>query len=283
MDEEDEDTRSQAKMMQLSVLRALVGIVDTLPQFLGPYLKNMLSPLAIPSEWLRSGGGEHEYAIKVAADRLEETLATRVPARQLIPAASSCLVENASAKGMVAILSTLNASVKATSGPNLSAQRPHLLRAATFAFDFENTDADRQKVMDDATDLMLSLILKLSEVQLRQLYGKLRDWRGELDKAEPQTRVMRRLAFWNLSSRLGKELRSIFLPCLSTVFTDAVDELVSSPPEENTYMSLQRWKLTIIILSFCSAIGARLFTTEPKTQRLTKVGRWKETASCGHR
>ena len=235
MDEEDEDTRNQAKMMQLSVLRALVGIVDTLPQFLGPYLKNMLSPLAIPSEWLRSGGGEHEYAIKVAADRLEETLATRVPARQLIPAASSCLVENASAKGMVAILSTLNASVKATSGPNLSAQRPHLLRAATFAFDFENTDADRQKVMDDATDLMLSLILKLSEVQLRQLYGKLRDWRGELDKSEPQTRVMRRLAFWNLSSRLGKELRSIFLPCLSTVFTDAVDELVSfCPTEENT-------------------------------------------------
>ena len=273
-------------VVALLVLRALVGIVDTLPQFLGPYLKNMLSPLAIPSEWLRSGGGEHEYAIKVAADRLEETLATRVPARQLIPAASSCLVENASAKGMVAILSTLNASVKATSGPNLSAQRPHLLRAATFAFDFENTDADRQKVMDDATDLMLSLILKLSEVQLRQLYGKLRDWRGELDKSEPQTRVMRRLAFWNLSSRLGKELRSIFLPCLSTVFTDAVDELVSFPPgREYVYIAstLFAWKLTIIILSFCSAIGARLFTTEPKTQRLTKVGRWKETASCGHR
>ena len=224
---DDDDCMSEAKMMQLSILRSLVAVTDTLPQFLGPFLKQLLSPSALPSEGLRTGSGEHENAIRVTIERLEDILATRVPPRQLIPAASSCLIESPNSIGLSSLLATLNAAVKASSGANLSSQRAHILRAATFAFEFQKAGADRQKLTEVTTDLLLNLILKLSEVQLRQLYGKLRDWKGDLDKADPHSRVLRRAAFWKLSARLGKELRSIFLPCLSSVFTDAVDELVS--------------------------------------------------------
>ena len=38
---------------------------------------------------------------------------------------------------------------------------------------------------------------------------------------------IRRYAFWSLSAELSKNLRSIFLPCLISVITDVIDELVS--------------------------------------------------------
>merc|ERR1711935_164887 len=38
----------------------------------------------------------------------------------------------------------------------------------------------------------------------------------------------RRSAFWSLSTALAKELRTIYLPCLSLVFTDLIGELESA-------------------------------------------------------
>merc|ERR1712070_503214 len=80
-------------------------------------------------------------------------------------------------------------------------------------------------VMEGADEPLLSLVMKLSEVQLRSLYRKLREWRGDLDHAEPEQSGARRSAFWRFSSTLGKNLKSIYLSCLTTVFSDAVDEL----------------------------------------------------------
>jgi U3 small nucleolar RNA-associated protein 10 len=53
----------------------------------------------------------------------------------------------------------------------------------------------------------------------------LREWRGELDKTNPEKNATKRYAFWSLSARLSKQLRSIFLPCLSMVVDEAVAEL----------------------------------------------------------
>jgi hypothetical protein len=220
------ESRSQARMVQLSVLRSLVAVADTLPQFLGPYLDGLLSPSALPSEGLRSEDVGQEFAVKATADRLEEILSTRVPARQLIPAASKALIQSTQVDGVRSLLATLNSSVKASSTVSVASQRSHVLQAATFAYEFAASDT--AELMNDANELLLSLILKLSEVQLREVYGKLRDWRGNMNKSNPQNMALRRFAFWRISALLGKELRSIFLPCLTTVFADAIDELVST-------------------------------------------------------
>ena len=86
------------------------------------------------------------------------------------------------------------------------------------------------------------MVMKLSEAQLRPLYARLREWKGigGLDDGEHDEKqtfspssvlsslgVTRRYAFWSLSAALGKELRSIFLPLLTSVISDVVDELVS--------------------------------------------------------
>jgi hypothetical protein len=74
---------------------------------------------------------------------------------------------------------------------------------------------------------MVGLIMKLSEAQLRPLYMKLREWRGDFDNDFQRRSCLRRQAFWKLSAVLSIELRSIFLPYMSSVLTDAISELVS--------------------------------------------------------
>jgi hypothetical protein len=73
-------------------------------------------------------------------------------------------------------------------------------------------------LIEVANQVLLSLVMKLSEAQLRPVYAKLRAWRGD-DNA------FRKFAFWSISSVLPKELKSIFLPCLSTVVDDVLQEL----------------------------------------------------------
>lgn len=228
MDEANNESRNQARMMQLSVLRALIAVADTLPQFLVPYLNVILAPEALPSSYLRTDGSDQEIVIQAAAARMDAILSSRVPARQLIPATSHAMSAATGTGGIRALLSILKASVQASSGSELAAQRGNLLKAATFAFEYDGSgddDGDRYSLFAATNELLLALILKLSEVQLRPLYAKLREWRGDLDKTDPEALASRRFAFWSLSACLGKELRSIFLPCLGTVFADAVEEL----------------------------------------------------------
>ena len=97
------------------------------------------------------------------------------------------------------------------------------------AYGFEGDDGSSTQMLQTANKCLLSLVMKLSEAQLRPLYARLREWRGDIgDKSEGAVASVRRYAFWSLSAELSKSLRSIFLPCLTSVLTDVIDELVSS-------------------------------------------------------
>jgi hypothetical protein len=223
----DRVEEGQAKLMQLSILRCLSSVAETLPQFLAPFLGSLLEPSVLPSEWLRKDVDEQALAVKTLTERFDSILASRVPARQLIPAASSSLVGSKGYGGVHALLSILTNSVKESKGAELSSQVKMIVNAATFVFDHGSTTKAGESLVDASNELLLALVLKLSEVQLRSLYARLREWRGDLDQSNPQESAARRAAFWGVSSCLGKQLKSIYLPCFSTVFSDAVGELVS--------------------------------------------------------
>jgi hypothetical protein len=56
----------------------------------------------------------------------------------------------------------------------------------------------------------------------------MREWRGELNFANlTAISSSKRYAFWSITASLAKELRNLFLPCLSTIVMDVVSELVS--------------------------------------------------------
>ena len=121
-------------------------------------------------------------------------------------------------------------SIEKATRADLGPMAGKIISSLVQAYAFDCDTLTSIELMDVANDTLLAMVMKLSEAQLRPLYAKLRDWRGDLDTSEaggPAAR--RRHAFWSLSAAMSKELRSIFLPCMSTAVGDIVKELVSHP------------------------------------------------------
>ena len=235
-----------ANLSQLALLRTLVSVAETLPQFAVPYLGTLFAPSALPSRMLRSDVREDAVLVANMTERLDRALAKRTPARQIIPAASKavamCLYEgesdvvDADAAGWQeakALLLILKSSVDCTSRAELTPVVGKLLNAILIAFKYDAADDDdegQQELLTAANETLLTLVLKLSEAQLRPLYARIREWRGDLDETSTEgddaaVAATKRYAFWSMSALLSKELRSIFLPCLSSVLPDAITEL----------------------------------------------------------
>ena len=234
-----------ANLSQLALLRTLVSVAETLPQFAVPYLGTLFAPSALPSRMLRSDVREDAVLVANMTERLDRALAKRTPARQIIPAASKavamCLYEgesdvvDADAAGWQeakALLSILKSSVDCTSRAELTPVVGKLLNAILIAFKYDAAadDEGQQELLTAANETLLTLVLKLSEAQLRPLYARIREWRGDLDETSTEgddaaVAATKRYAFWSMSALLSKELRSIFLPCLSSVLPDAITEL----------------------------------------------------------
>ena len=247
-DSDNENAANQARMVQICLLRALASVAEKLPQFVLPYLKQLFAPSALPSEALRIALGEQNMSIKYAAETLEKSLCAHVPARVLLPVAAKAVTSLRKPGEFEVVLRVLKHSIDASSGDELAGQLGALLKAVTTTYDHECTEVgDRTTLLETANEAVLAMVMRLSEVHLRRLYAILRDWRGALDTTESEKFALRRHAFWSVSADLSKELRTIFLPCLGSVLTDAVEELVSTSFIWNIFDSFEPF-LTAFIL-----------------------------------
>jgi U3 small nucleolar RNA-associated protein 10 len=224
-DNVDKKELSQAKLMQLAILRTLKSIVERMPKLLKPYLVDILKTFAKVSGGFRGDSLNQSQSIQMEIVALQNVMTSNVPTRQLIPAASKSISSNLSVELNLPILSTMIESVTNSKSSEVSGMISLIIKTATQVFDQDDTQEGGSAVMQAADELLLSLVMKLSEVQLRSLYRKIREWRGDLDEANPEQTAGRRSAFWRFSSTLSKQLKSIYLSCLTTVFSDAVDEL----------------------------------------------------------
>ena len=217
---------SQAVLIQLSILRVLIAIADSLPQFLGPYLGRLLSPSALLSLSLRSESSEHQLAVKSSTAQLEVVLSQKIPVRQLVPSLCKMVPACKRSGEVQTLLAMLKESVKQAPRSELPSLQSCIVKALTLAYEFRGScDEESVDLMDGANGVLLAMVMKLSESELRPLYAKLREWRG--DVVSEGDVALKRWAFWSLSAILSTELRGIFLPCLGTVLSDSVDDLVS--------------------------------------------------------
>ena len=224
---EETEVHGEARLIQVCLLRALTAVAESVPHFIYPYLKKLLNISALPSKALWKVSSM-DHTVQVGAESLEKSLSVHVPARVLIPVVSKALTSLQDPIEFDVLLRMLQHSVDASSGEEMIGHLRPMLRAVTTTYDFQNVPhiTDRMALVDAANEAVLAMVLKLSEVHLRRLYAALRDWRGDLDAEQPDKYAMRRFAFWKVSVDLAKELRTIFLPCLSNVLTDAINELV---------------------------------------------------------
>ena len=221
---DDGEMLSEARIVQLCVLRALTSVADSTPQFIFPYLTQLLAPAALPSGSLRSE--PMDQAVTFAAQALEKSLSTQVPARVILPVVSKSIAAVTNAVEFDVLLKLLKHSIDSSSGEELVGHLGSILKSVTTTFEFECDQRTWNDLLDSANEAILSLVMKLSENHLRRLYSSLREWRGNLIVEDSERFALRRFAFWKVSAVLGKELRTIFLPCLTSVLGDAVDELV---------------------------------------------------------
>jgi len=216
----------QARMMQLCMLRALTAIAETMPQFLVPHLNSLLSPSALTSEMLRIGYREKTFPVRLASNALEEAISSKVPYRLFIPAVCKALLKCTSPTQYEVLFSLMKVSMEtAPSGKTLFLHKTKLIKAVTTAYDYEGDYDGRLTIYKSANEVLMTLILKISEVELRSVYTELREWRGDLDKENSIKLARRRYAFWTISALLSEKLKTIFLPCLSMVTADVVKEL----------------------------------------------------------
>ena len=232
----DDQAAITGELLQVSILKTLQSIAETLPQFLLQYLPVLFSNDALPSRALHQGSSEGANSVQVAVKQVETTLATKVQIRQLIPALSQALSKNLhpdnseNLEEACSIINVMNIAVESSQRSQLSPIIGKIFNGLVMAFGYvEGDESSRSKMLQSANKCLLSLVMKLSEAQLRPLYARLREWRGDIEEeGDGQVSSIRRYAFWSLSAELSKSLRSIFLPCLTSVLTDVIDELVSA-------------------------------------------------------
>jgi len=235
-DENVDDAISQSLMLiQLSTLRALVAVAEHIPQFFIPFVGSLLIPHGLPSSMLRSGESDERIAVANMADRLDIAIAVGSPVRQLIPilskSTSKCLQISADGEQIwqesLVIFKLMKLSIEKATRADLGPLAGKIINSLTQAYSFECDISTTCELIDVANSTLLAMVMKLSEAQLRPLYAKLREWRGDIDKSGDSDglTLRRRSAFWSLSAAMGKELRSIFLPCMSTVVGDISKQL----------------------------------------------------------
>lgn len=230
----DDTIRQSMRLIQLSTLRALVAAAEHVPHFFIPYVGNFLIPHGLPSSMLRIGDSDEEVAVSNMADRLDRAIALGSPVRQLIPilskSTSKCLKKSANGdqiwKESLVIFKLMKLSIEKATRADLGPLAGKIINSLIQAYAFDSDMSTRCELIDIANGTLLAMVMKLSEAQLRPLYAKLREWRGEIERTDSDDlAVRRRSAFWSLSSAMSRELRSIFLPCMSTVVGDIAKEL----------------------------------------------------------
>jgi hypothetical protein len=214
--------------LQLAIIRTLSTVAEVLPGFLLPHLPLMFESNALPAVALQHKSGDSE-SIKSALKQLEVSLATKTPVRQLIPCISNALLntlkhQENNWEEACTILRVMNVAIENSSRADLTSVVGKIFNGLVTAYDSKG-NTESSNLLLNANKCLLSLVMKLSEAQLRPLYARLREWRGDIDSGGALS--SRRYAFWSLSAELSKALKSIFFPCLTSVITDVVDELVS--------------------------------------------------------
>eukprot|EP00536_Pseudo-nitzschia_multiseries_P011722 jgi/Psemu1/260091/estExt_Genewise1Plus.C_4120050 len=211
--------------MQVAILRTFTAIIERMPLLLKPYLIDILKSFGEVSGSIQVYSLNQSQSIQTELATLQNITTSRIPVRQVIPAASKAIMSTQHHGLKLSTLSIMTDSITKAKSSEVSGLISIVIKTATHVFDQDVDESGESDTMQATDKLLLSLVMKLSEMQLRSLYRKIREWRGGLDAANPEQSGKKRSHFWRFSAALSNQLKSIYLSCLTSVFQDAVDEL----------------------------------------------------------
>ncbi|XP_007527955.1 HEAT repeat-containing protein 1 isoform X2 [Erinaceus europaeus] len=237
----------------LSALAALQKVVETLPNFISPYLEGVLSQV-IHLEKIICGMGPASQA-NVRLSSLKKTLATKLSPRVLLPAINKTYkkIEKNWKNHMGPFMSVLQAHIGVMKKEELTSHQSLLTTFFLEALDFraqhsEDDLEDVGKTENYIIDCLVAMVVKLSEVTFRPLFFKLFDWAKTEDA--PKDRL---LTFYNLADCIADKLKglfTLFAGHLVKPFADTLNQVNISKTDEAFFDSENDPEKCCLLLQF---------------------------------
>ncbi|KAG3257809.1 HEAT repeat containing 1 [Ictidomys tridecemlineatus] len=246
----------------LSALAALHKVVETLPHFISPYLKGILSQV-IHLEKITSEMGSASQA-NVRLTSLKKTLATRLSPRVLLPAISKTYKQIARnwENNMGPFMSILQEHIGVMKKEELTSYQSQLTAFFLEALDFRAQHSEDEleeigKTESCIIDCLVAMIVKLSEVTFRPLFFKLFDWAKTEDA--PKDRL---LTFYNLADCIAGKLKglfTLFAGHLVKPFADTLNQVNISKTDEAFFDSEHDPEKCCLLLQFILSCLYKIF------------------------
>lgn len=194
----------------LSAVTALQKVVETLPHFLSPYLKDILLQVARLEKIARQVGPTSQLYLRISS--LKTTLATKLASRVILPTITKCYcdLQDTRQSSLAPLMEILKNHIAIMEKQQLVSQQSELTTFFLKALDFraEHSEGDLQQVgqiEDHVINCLIIMVMKLSEATFRPLFFKLFDW----SKTEDATKD-RQLTFYRLADCLADKLKGLF-------------------------------------------------------------------------
>lgn len=238
-------------LLQGSVASSLAVLLKHVPQFLGPYMKEILRTLTHESLAVDAPADSDRGAAVKKAAGVRSTLSTNVPSRILLPPLYALYTEQVKSSNagevhsIVQLMEILSTSITQIKRSDIDLHYKQLFKFFLTALDSRGTlkgqmDVDSQVVEASVIRAFVKLVLQLSEKAFVPLLLKLIDWSGRLDAS-----VSRQVTFLRSMSLLVTELKALFVPYFGyflkriiAVLEDAPGMFKDAPalvPEATTY------------------------------------------------
>ncbi|EDW12577.1 HEAT repeat-containing protein 1 homolog [Drosophila mojavensis] len=212
-----------------ALVTAMHKLFLTLPQFLGPYLVDIIGSLIRLSVQLENPQllkDKRTQALKLRIVDVWSAVAQGVQARILVPSCATIYASLLEAQaydelGVLMhqlLLPCIKHNGNAELAPVQEALSELFLQALEFRLQVRGRQLPRQQINQieaSVSETFVAWILKLSETSFRPMYGRVHKWAMERNELEPQ------LTYFLLTNRIAAALKSLFVLFADDVISDA--------------------------------------------------------------
>ncbi|XP_072026252.1 HEAT repeat-containing protein 1-like [Amphiura filiformis] len=205
---ENKQRMSSSDLHLLSAVTSLQKIIETLPNFLSPYLLQLILQITKFS----SNTEDEKSQLNLRLKAIRHRLATSVSARVMLPAIAQAYGDAADKRkeSIGPLMSMLGDHMGALSNDDLHTYHSQIISFFLVALDYRAKHTEMLleevgQIESCVINSLVSMVMKLSEATFRPMYLKLYDWasRGSSNKE-------RLLTFYHLSDCIVDRLKGLF-------------------------------------------------------------------------
>ncbi|XP_071850119.1 HEAT repeat-containing protein 1-like isoform X2 [Apostichopus japonicus] len=195
-------------LFMLCAVTAVQKIVETLPNFISPYVGEILQQVSR----LSCNHDDEKTQLNLRLKACRQMLSKKLPLRVLLPAVAQTytVIENTHSESIVPLMNILQDHINTASKEDVLSHHSTTMTFFLDALDYRtrHPEVGKEEVSQRegaVIDSILMHIMKLSETTFRPMYYKFYDWSTQNNA--PRSRL---LSFYNLSGAIADKLKSIF-------------------------------------------------------------------------